>query len=293
MRSLKLLLALVLTATAVPATASAAGVDGTYTGESDEGQEVTIEIRGGEPASITGAFVRELECTRIDPTQAPPNDLQPRGTKRGSFAIDTSDRGGTPNSRFFVGSPESTPTTGDHVYSTGDGEFARNADGTPFIRFRMSYEETSESGQDGRRTQCNGNAEAQLARPAAPGNLTKLRRPRNLQGKVKAKVAPLDSIGDDGIKVSATTGPKAVGGRIEVSVRRDPDAEDELRFGNGKLGSGAKTVAPRRRETSFRVDMKRPLRTPSKGDKVPMLVTVEFTDRAGKSRSATTRIVVK
>jgi hypothetical protein len=268
-------------------------LDGTYTGSSNEGQEITIVISRGMPTSITGATIHRLECVRVEPTQAPPNDQQQRPDKTGNFPINTSDRGGTPNERFFIGSPESTPTDGDHVYSSADGQFDTDVHGRSLIRFRMSYEETSESGQDGRRTQCNGNAEAQLVRPSGADKSTKLRSPKNLPGKVKAKVPALESIGDDGLGITATTGPQAAGGKIEVSVRRDPDAKDELKFGNGKLGSGSKTVAPRRRTTSFRVDIKRPLRTPSKGDKVPMLVTVEFTDRRGRSRSATTRIVVK
>jgi hypothetical protein len=293
MRPFKTLLGAALAVALVPATASAAGVDGTYNGVSDEGQEITIVISGGKPTAITGATVHRLECTRIEPTQAPPNDLQPRPDKTGNFPIDTSDRGGEPGKQFFIGSPESTPTTGDHVFTSGDGTFTRNFDGRSLIKFRMSYEETSESGQDGRQTRCTGNAEAELVVPIVSKGKTKLRRPGNLRGKLTANVPPLASLGDEGIKIFPKTSRPAAGGTIAVSVRRDPDARDKLRFGNGTLGRASRKVDARGRTRNFTVQMKSPLRTPSKGDKVPMLVTVEFTDRRGRTRSATTKIVVK
>lgn len=293
MRSLKILLATATVVAAAPTVASAATVDGVYNGLTDEGQEMTIAISRGEPTSVTGATIHRLECVRVEPTQAPPNDFQERPDKTGNFSIDTSNRGGTPGEQFFIGSPESTPTTGDHVFTSGDGHFEQDVHGRTVIKFRMSYEETSESGQEGRRTQCDGSTKAELLRAETADRRVKLRRPKNLQGKVKASVPELASIGDKGIAISATTGPKAVGGTIKVSVKRDTDVKDELKFGNGELGSGSKTVVAGRRTTSFRMDIKRPRRTPSKGDKVPMLVKVEFTDHRGRSRSATTRIVVK
>jgi len=293
MRTLTTILAVALTSAALPATAAAAGVDGTYSGTSDEGQEITIVISGGKPTGITGATVHRLECTRIEPTQAPPNDLQPRPDKTGNFPIDTSDRGGEPGKTFFIGSPESTPTSGDHVYTSGDGTFGRNIDGRSLIKFRMSYEEQSESGQDGRQTRCTGNAEAELVVPIVSKGKTKLRRPRNLRGSLTANVPPLAELGDEGIKIFPKTQRPSAGGRIEVSVRRDPSTRDELRFGNGTLGKASRKVDDRGRARSFTVAVKSPLRTPSKGDKVPMIVTVEFTDRRGKTKSATTKIVVK
>jgi hypothetical protein len=292
-RPFKTLIGAALAVALVPATASAAGVDGTYTGTSNEGQEITIVISRGVPASITGATVHRLECVRVEPTQAPPNDQQQRPDKTGNFPIETSDRGGEPDKRFFIGSPESTPTTGDRVFTSGDGTFDRNIDGRSLIKFRMSYDETSESGQNGSFTQCNGNAEATLALPIVSKGKTKLRRPGNMRGSLTANVPPLASLADEGLKIFPKTTRPSAGGTIEVSVRRDPDARDKLRFGNGTLGRTSRKVDDRGRTRNFAVAMKSPLRTPSKGDKVPMLVRVEFTDRRGKRKSATTRVVVR
>jgi hypothetical protein len=294
-RCSKILLTVLLATAAAPAAAQAAsGFGGTYEGTSTEGIAITVQITdGGDLKSISGAAVQTLKCHRHDGTQPFPNDEATLPAKNGPFAIDTTKRGGVPGSQFFVGTPEKGE--GDGVENSAEGRFETKEAGKPFITLRMSYEEVTDSAPQ-KETRCFGSADATLDRTsaAAPGGRSvKLRRPSNLPGTVKASVPSLASLGDDGIGISAKTRSSAAGGTIKVTVRRDPAERDKLGFGSGVLGSKSKTVAARRRTTSFNVDVKRPRKTPSSGDSVPMLVTVTFETKRGKQKSATTRVVVK
>jgi hypothetical protein len=294
MLRLTLISAVLLAAAALPATAHAAsGFGGTYKGTSTEGIAVTVQITdGGDLKSISGAAVATLKCHRHDGTQPFPNDETELPDKSGPFTIDTTKRGSVPGSQFFVGTPEKGE--GDGVENSAEGRFETKEAGKPFINLRMSYEEVSDSAPQ-KETRCFGTADATLERTstaAAGGRSVKLRRPANLAGSIKASVPALASLGDDGIGISAKTTSKAAGGKIKVAVRRDPDSRDKLGFGSGVLGSKSKKVGARR-TTAFNVDVKRPRKTPSSGDSVPMLITVTFEDKRGKERSATTRVVVK
>jgi len=295
MRFLKILSTAALALGALPASASAAsGFGGTYSGTSTEGQAVTAQITdGGELKSITGPAVRTLKCHRHDGTQPFPNDEMDLPDKTGEFAIDTTKRGGVPGSQFFVGTPEKGE--GDGVENGAEGRFDVKEAGKPFINLRMSYEEVTDSAPQ-KETRCFGTADATLNRTSAgapQGRSVKLKRPKNLGGSLNASVPKLAALGDDGIGISAKTPKKAAGGTITVTVRRDPSERDELGFGSGPLGSKSKTVAAKKRTTSFTVDVKRPRKTPSSSDSVPLLVTVEFKPKRGKAKSATTKIVVK
>lgn len=293
MRCLKIFVTAVLAAAALPAAASASGFGGTYTGTSTEGQNVSVQItNGGDLKSASGAAVHTLNCRRHDGSQPPPNDDVSLPNRNGEFAIAFTRHGGVPGSQFFFGSPEKGD--GDGVDSFAEGRFHVEEAGKPFITLRMSYEEVTDSGPQ-KATRCFGSADATLKRTSAgaTGRSVKLRAPKNMPGTLKARVPKLSSLGDDGIGISATTRLKAAGGTITVTVRRDPSSRDDLRFGSGTLGSESATVSARRRTTRFNVDVKRPRKTPSSGDSVPMLVTVKFADKRGKAKSATTKVVVE
>src|SRR4051812_50115442 len=283
MRSLKLLVIAILGAAAMPPAASAAsGFGGTYTGTSSEGLSISVQItNGGELKSISGAAIQTLRCHRHDGTQPFPNDETQLPDETGPFAIDTTKRGEVPGSQFFVGTPDRT--SGDGVENNAEGRFETKEAGKPHINLSLYYERVTDSAPQ-KETFCSGSADATLERTAAgpTGKSVKLKRPKNMPAtSLKALVPSLSSLGDDGIPISARTQPKAAGGEITVTVRRDPKPKDELGFGSGVLGSESKAVPARRRTVGFTVDMKRPRKTPSSSDAVPMLVRVEFEDKRG------------
>jgi hypothetical protein len=294
MRFSTILVTAILAVAALPAVASAAsGFGGTYTGTSTEGLSISAQITdGGELKSISGAAVKTLKCHRHDGTQPFPNDETTLPDKTGPFAIDTTKRGSVPGSQFFVGTPEKGE--GDGIENSAEGRFDVKEAGKPFITLRMSYEEVTDSAPQ-KQTRCYGSADATLERTASgpAGSKVNLKRPKNLPGSVNAIVPSLASLGDDGIGISAKSTGKAAGGTITVSVRRDPGSKDKLGFGSGVLGRGSRTFSARKRSAGFTVDVKRPRKTPSSGDSVPMLVTVEFEPKRGKTRSATTKVTVK
>jgi hypothetical protein len=294
MCSLKISIAMAFALAALPATASADAFDGTYAGTTDEGQQVSLVIAKGELKSIDGAAVRKLFCERTDPSQPFPNDRVHLPDRVGEFAIEKTRRSSLRNSQFLVGTASPAPESGDRIENSAEGRFGSTADRKPIITLRLFYEQVSDSNSNGAQTDCSGSAQATLNRTSAgpTGRPVTLRRPKNMPGTLKAFVPKLASLGDDGLGISATTPSKLAGGTISVSVRRDPSAKDELRFGSGVLGSASKAVVAKRRTTSFTVDVKRPRRTPSSGDSVPMLVKVSFDPKRGKARSATTKIVV-
>ena len=296
MRSLKAAAAVALTAAALPAGASAAGFDGTYQGTSTEGQGITVVIKKGEATSIGGAAVQTLHCTRDDPTQPFPNDRQQLPDRVGSFAVQPVRRSSLANSQFLFGTPsENQNIEGDHVENSAEGRFNTDDAGKPIITMTLFYKEVSNSGSQGQRDECSGGSDATLKRTsAAPagGRVVNLHRPRNLPGKVKATVPSLASIGEDGIDIAVKSSSKALGGTVRVSVERDKSKPDRLRFGNGELGSGSGKVKGKHARASFNVDMKGPVKTPKSSDEVPMIVTVTFDPKRGKTRHATTQITV-
>src|SRR4051812_14726012 len=270
MRSLKLLVIAILGAAAMPPAASAAsGFGGTYTGTSSEGLSISVQITNdGKLKSISGAAIQTLHCHRHDGTQPFPNDETQLPDEAGPFAIDTTKRGEVPGSQFFVGTPDRT--SGDGVENNAEGRFDVKEAGKPFIKLSLYYERVTDSAPQ-KETFCSGSADATLNRTAAgaTGRSLKLKRPKNMPGSLKASVPSLSSLGDDGIGISAKTQPKAAGGTISVTIRRDPKPNDKLGFGSGVLGSESKTVPAKRRTVGFTVDMKRPRKTPSSSDSVP------------------------
>src|SRR4051812_516638 len=166
---MRALICAALVALALPAAASAAGFDGTYSGASGEGQQVTVVITGGKLKSISGAAVRKLTCFRDDPSKPFPNDRVQLPDRTGEFAIDPTVRSNLANSQFLVGTPSQVPP-GDHVENSAEGRFHTTDASKPFITLTLFYKEISDSGSGGARTDCSGGSDATLERSGGAGS---------------------------------------------------------------------------------------------------------------------------